>query len=1102
MIRMMSAAWAAVLALSVLAVGPAIAQQGQAPKAALAEPALSPDGREIAFVSGGDIWTVPAAGGVARLLVSDPATESRPIFSPDGTELAFTSTRNGPTNVYVLTLASGAVRRLTFTDGASQLDAWSRDGKWIYFSSAVSDIAGQNDIFRVSASGGTPLEVSRERFLNEFNAAPSPDGKTLALMAKGMSSTQWWRNGHSHIDEAELWLKPVDTAGGYRRLLAGPAKRLWPMWRPDGAALYFMSDEGGSENLWRVPTTSGRPEQLTRFTSGRVLWPQIALDGSTIVFERDFAIWKLDLKSGEAAPVKVDLRGSPAGAGQRRLNETNFQAMALSPDGKKVAVIAHGEVFTAPAKDGGPAQRMTQTVGPEDDLDWAPDSRRLAYVSQRGLVSHVMEYDFVSRTERALTTAAGAFDVAPVYSPDGKMLAYIRNNKELRLISFGEGDKIAKDVLLATGVLADLGSYRPAWSPDSRWLAYGDVDAKSFRNVWVVPAAGGKAQPVSFLANGNTASTIAWSKDGKYLVFETAQRSEDTHLVRVDLLPHVPKYREDEFNELFKPSEPAPPATEPKPKPATTPAALPEPGGSPSEPEKADKADKPAAKPDPKATPVRIVFEGIRERATLMPLGLSADEPVISPDGKTLLFRASVAGVQTLYSYDLDELAKEPPVPQQVLSNKRAKRAYAFTPDSKTIFLLDGGTVTSTPLETPRAKAIEVTAEMDAVFEQEKLASFDQAWNLLDRFFFDEKFNGRDWSAARTNWRPYIAGAKTPDEMRRLINLMIGELNASHSGINRAATGFGSAPAPRVGDLGLRFDREAYERGRGLVVREIVALGPVDIEGSIKVGDVLTAVDGRKLDAAANLDRVMLDKIGKRVVLSITSGPATREVVVRPVSSPTAAGLLYRDWVGRERAYVERISGGRLGYVHLADMSQNSLNQLYLDLDAQNQGKDGVVVDVRNNNGGFVNGHALDVFARRNYMTMTERGGPTVPSRQALGQRALGTPTILLTNESSLSDAEDFTEGYRTLGLGKVVGVPTAGWIIFTSNVPLIDGSVVRVPLSRIRDAKGQDMEMHPRPVDITVERQLGETLTGRDSQLDAAVAELLKALPARRAAQ
>jgi C-terminal processing protease CtpA/Prc len=181
-------------------------------------------------------------------------------------------------------------------------------------------------------------------------------------------------------------------------------------------------------------------------------------------------------------------------------------------------------------------------------------------------------------------------------------------------------------------------------------------------------------------------------------------------------------------------------------------------------------------------------------------------------------------------------------------------------------------------------------------------------------------------------------------------------------------------------------------------------------------------------------------------------------------------------------------------------MSSEALDQLYLDLDAQNQGKQGVVVDVRNNNGGFVNGYVLDVFTRRNFLTMTARDFPGVPSRQQLGQRALGTPTILLTNESSLSDAEDFTEGYRFLGLGKVVGVPTAGWIIYTSNQPLIDGSVVRVPQIRVQGAAGDDMEMHPRPVDVTVERPLGETLAGKDVQLETAVSELLKGLGPRKA--
>ena len=202
---------------------------------------------------------------------------------------------------------------------------------------------------------------------------------------------------------------------------------------------------------------------------------------------------------------------------------------------------------------------------------------------------------------------------------------------------------------------------------------------------------------------------------------------------------------------------------------------------------------------------------------------------------------------------------------------------------------------------------------------------------------------------------------------------------------------------------------------------------------------------------------------------------------------------IYRQWVNERRAYVDKISGGKIGYVHIPDMSDASLAQLYLDLDAQNQGKQGVVVDVRNNNGGYVNGYALDVFARRNYLIMTPRGLFLEPSCNALGQRALGLPTVLVTNESSLSDSEDFTEGYRTLGIGKVVGVPTAGWIIFTYGQPLIDGSVVRVPEIRIQDTRGQTLEMHPRPVDVTVERPLGETLDGHDAQLEAAVKVLLE---------
>ena len=279
---------------------------------------------------------------------------------------------------------------------------------------------------------------------------------------------------------------------------------------------------------------------------------------------------------------------------------------------------------------------------------------------------------------------------------------------------------------------------------------------------------------------------------------------------------------------------------------------------------------------------------------------------------------------------------------------------------------------------------------------------------------------------------------------------------------------------------------------------EVIALSPVAIVGGVKPGDYLVAVDGRAIDQSTNLDEMLNYKIARRVSLTISStadGAIKREVVVRPVNAATERGLLYRQWVEKNREYVSKASNGRLGYAHMFDMSTASLNQLHIDLDAENFGKDGVVIDIRNNSGGFVNVYAIDVLARRGYLTMTLRGLDGTPARTVLGQRALNRPTILVTNQHSLSDAEDFAEGYRALRLGEVVGEPTAGWIIYTWNQSLIDGTNFRLPRMKITANDGTDMERNPRPVDIEVSRPIGETLTGRDSQLDVAVRELLKQL-------
>ena len=338
---------AAAALLSLLALpcaNPSFASPPAVPEArpSLAQPAISPDGGEIAFVSGGDIWTVPASGGEAHLLISDPAEESRPLYSPDGKRLAFISTRTGLGDIYVLTFATGQLQRITFSDAPSNLDAWSADGQWLYFTSSATDVNGTTDILRVRSTGGTPLEVSRERYLSEFEAAPSPDGKQIALVAKGISNSQWWRNGHAHIDETEIWLKPVhpSNAGdaGYRKLVSADAKHAWPMWSADGKRLLYMSDKGGEgagghENLWEADAASGTEKQLTQFKSGRLLWPSASGDGKTIVFERNFGLWKADARTGKAEELHITLRGVPSGPGVAHEPVTAWRDLALSPDG-------------------------------------------------------------------------------------------------------------------------------------------------------------------------------------------------------------------------------------------------------------------------------------------------------------------------------------------------------------------------------------------------------------------------------------------------------------------------------------------------------------------------------------------------------------------------------------------------------------------------------------------------------------------------------------------------------------------------------------------------------------------------------------------------
>ena len=1054
------------IVLAVLAATALVSAQsgGYDAVASFAEPAISPDGAEIAFASGGDIWTVPAAGGDARLLVSHEATESRPQWAPDGRRLAFASTRTGGGDVYVLAIETGELSRLTWDDASETVDGWSADGEWIYFSSNSRDIAGMADVFRVRASGGTPMPVTADRYTSEYFSAPAPDGRRVAFSARGIAAGQWWRNGHSHIDESEIW---VVDGGKYEKVVDRGAKALWPMWSADGQRLYYMSDRDGAENIWIGST------RVTSFKDGRVLWPTISRDGKTIAFERNFGIWTLNTATGEASAVKIRPIGAPASAGVQHLRLTNqIRELALSPDGKKILFIVRGEIFAASAEDGGDAARVTMTAGNESQVTWAPDSRRAAYVSDRNGVPQLFLYDFGTRAETRLTTGTVA-DYAPSFSRDGKMLAFLRGGRELRVIDLDA----RTDRVLATATFpGTLDAGTPiAWSPDSQWVAYLNAAGRMFTNASVVSAKGGESRPVSFLANVGSDS-LAWSPDGTFLTFATAQRTERGQVARVDLILRTPTFREDRFRDLFQ-------ETPARPEPPSAPA------------------DAAAAEKTPEAKkPVEIVFADIRRRLSFVPVGLDVADQSISPDGKWLLVTAEAEGQLNLYLYSIDELSDEEAVARQITSTSGPKGAAQFSPDSKEVYYLDDGTVRVVPVKEGAARRVSVTAELDVDFTTEKLEVFHQAWTLMRDNFFDDRFNGVDWEAARTRFAPHVAGARTPDEMRRVIAQMIGELNASHVGVSGPASR--SMPSEyRTRYLGIEME----PAGGRYRITHIYRDGPADREWlGLTVGDYVLALDNQELRAGDNYWKILNHALNEYVSVRVAKsapGEDARTVRIHTVTSIT--DLKYEEWVAKNREFVEKESSGQIAYVHIRSMNQPSLQRFQNEIDQYWNAK-GIVVDIRYNGGGNIDQQLIDILERRPYQFWNSRWGARTWGRRP--RQAIAGPKVMLINARSGSDSEVTPLGFRQLGLGRIVGNPTAAAVIATGSYGLINGGSIRTPGSLVvtwdptrPNNFGVNLENLGVPPDVFVENTPQDELRGFDRELKTAVDEALKMLREQR---
>jgi Tol biopolymer transport system component/C-terminal processing protease CtpA/Prc len=1106
-------------------------------------PALAPDGRTLAFVYANDIWLVDAAGGHAERLTAHYATHISPRFSPDGSLLAFTSTRSGGGDVYTLSLAAGSseVRRLTYSGSFCDVEDWSADGQHVLYS---SDQEQQGfDIYRVALAGGTPHPLLAEPYEQLAHAAVAPDGAALAF---NVVHGRWWQRGPHRFAPCDIWLgaatpQPAEARELPRKLTGGESVdgyiglNRWPLWDPDGAGLYFVSDRAdGIENLWYMELASGATRQVTHFREGRVLWPAIARNAGLIVFERDAQLWRLDPREGEAAPLSIqartDSRYAPSFVEQRT---RGFSELALAPDGKKLVFVAHGEIFadfadkeTDKERRQGPSFRITDTHARESQVRWTPDSRSLIYVSDRHGEPELYRYDFAARAETRLTDdAVPKFN--PCCSPDGVWVAYIRGTDAICLLNLqtGETRPFAQGSFVWNDALA--------WSPDSRWLAFISHDERFFGNVYLQHITDSSAHQITFLSN-ITGDNLLWAPDGRFLIFTSGHYRREAQIVRVDLRPPAPHFRETEFERLFAEKEKdgdkeqaqapvaeAAPAEEPEDTGEDTPAEEPEDTGedTPAEEPEDTGEDTPADEPEdtgedapaaeaeapadaataaaaadkPDEQTIELMLDGIERRLRfLTPLQMDAQAQAISRNGRDLLFLAAVAGKTNIWTLPLDEPRRDYP-PGQLTASSSSKRQVQFSPGGKSFYYLDDGQITIRKFpQGSEPTVVHVRSEVTVDFHQEKQHVFYEAWRLLRDTFYDPTFRGQDWPALREQFAPLVAGAQTPGELMLVLNLMIGELGASHTGAY-----WYSGSAGSHGYTGLLFAPEELAASGLLRVASVVPDSPAALlPEPPRVGEYLLAVDDTPLEPPASLDELLQRSVGRRLRLRLAATPEgenTRDLAVRPIDGDDYSYLRYRAWAMANKQYVHRISEGRLGYVHIDEMSYEAYQQFLIDLDTETHSKAGVILDIRYNGGGHISTFILDVLARRNVLRSGFRDRLATDPYHISGNRALHRPTVLVTNESSVSDAEIFTELYRRLGLGRVVGKPTAGRVIGTVSRGLLNGSYLRLPIYSYHTPEGEDLEGTGRTVDIEATRPLGEWSQDRDRQLEAAVRALLE---------
>jgi len=1003
------------------------------------QPVLSPDAKEIYFCFDGGIWRVPTSGGTAVRLTAMAGYQTTPKISPDGKWLAFTSDEQGNTNVYIMPTEGGNVRQLTFHEASDNVASWSPDSKQVYFESNR-----QNNVttYKVDINGGTPLLLFNGYFNTITQLIENPASGSYYFVDSNEGYGSPTRKGYKGANNPDIkYWNP--TQKEYKQVTTYEGKDIWPSVDSKGN-LYWASDEkNGEYNLTILE--NGKPRTLTDFTTA-IHTPQVNMNGEKVVFTKDYMIHVYDVKTGTTTtpPIKAYENNRPDIAVSYN-TDGNITDFDISPDGKKLAFVSRGKLFVSDTK--GLFIQPIQTEPKErvDEVKWAKDNKTLYYTRTRNGWNNLYKTTADKPSaEKAIYTPDQTLSSMHI-SNDRSMIAFVTGSDKIELL-YTADDKIEK---LSDNEFWSFQGYSMSFSHDDKYLAYNAMNLFD-RDIFVADL---KTKKVTNLTNSATPeNSPAWSVDGKYL-YLTANRyspsfprgsSAQSQLYRIKLDYTDKPYITDQYNDLFSTD--------------TTKKVTP---------------------------PISINMEDIQRRweNVVTETGQSRVHIYKNSDKEYLLYSSNHEGSWAIYVQERKDFDQQP-------AKKIAElKSPFFSYNGKNLYALQGGNIYSVDLSAASAKKIDIKQEFPQNNRNEFEQMFHEVWALIAANFYDPSFHGIDWKAKQAYYAQFLPYVKSRRDYRAIVNDMLGELNSSHLGFGSSGKEERKETTMRTIHTGVVFDNEAPYK-----VSTILKGSPAyTVNRKILPGDILSAVNGKKVDPKANREYYFTSSVGdKEIRLTFTRAANTYDVVLHTAPSYTLSNLYYTQWEDDCRERVTKGTNGRIAYHHMRDMGAGALNSFLIDMQTDAIHKDGLILDLRYNNGGNVHDEVLEYLSRKKHFTWKYRDkqSNTHPNHTP-GDK----PIVVLINERSLSDAEVTSNGIQTLGLAKLIGTETYRWIIFTSGAMLVDGSFCRLPGWGCYNLKGEDMEFAGVAPDIYVKNTFVDRLDGKDPQLDRAIEEIMKEL-------